>query len=84
MKSVFYKEGGVVPNNMGEILRGSIEDVCRDRHLALDIEEITKMFMQSAEFKDLSSAFESNLLEDGTEAYQEAIWACYDFADERL
>lgn len=71
-------------NKICDVLRWSIEDVCLDQHLELDIEETAKKLMKLTEFDSLVHAFKTKPLEDETEELQEAIWACYDFAEEKI
>lgn len=73
-----------MPENIREILSSSIRDVCRDRHLEIDVEATTELIMRSNEFQTLARTWGCKPLQDGTDTYQEAVWACYDFADEWL
>lgn len=74
------------PDNLKEILVGSIYDVCRDYHLPVNSAiEMADDFMRTAAFNERFQFIcgQKHITED-TNQHQEVVWSCYDFAEEQL
>lgn len=74
------------PSNLRQILVGSIEDVVRDMFLKdIDCEKLADEIMTEPAYQQFKeSAVGIDVLVDGTDAFNNAVWATYDMAEAKL
>ncbi len=74
------------PDNLKDILIGSIYDVCRDRHLSVNhADELADQYMRTAAFREQFKHLKDKPhLEEASQEYQDAVWGCYDFAEDQI
>ena len=73
------------PANLKEILHNSIYDVARDYHLPVtQPNTLAESIFRNADFRRVFNKLGPAPLQEGTDTYQDAVWSCYDFAQEKL